>query len=182
MLNRMVKMTRVAVMLLPCWLLPGLAGAQDLREYTHVTMDGRILDTPCSIEPDNRDQTISVGSTPVGGIARQGMGRTVPFHIYLTDCVLRRTDTRLPGWNKFAITFDGESDGDNFAVRGDARGIALQVADVNGHVARPGESLETGMLNESNPELHFTLRVVSNNKPLSKGTFWGIINFRLNYF
>ncbi|WP_158784159.1 fimbrial protein [Pantoea sp. BAV 3049] len=182
MLNGIAKLTGATVLILPSWLFPGLAGAQDLKEHTHVIMDGRILDTPCSIAPDSRDQTISVGSTPVGVIARQGQGQSVPFHIHLKDCVLRRTDTRLPDWNKFAITFDGEADGDNFAVSGDARGVALQVTDKKGNVARPGEALEAGMLNEGDQELHFALRVVSNNKPLRKGTFWSVVHFRINYF
>lgn len=168
--------------LLSVWLFNGSARAEKPLDHTHVTMEGNILDTPCSIDPGSRDQTISMGNTPVGMIARDGVGRPVPFSIRLQDCVLQRFNQRLPDWQSFSITFDGISDGHDFAVKGTASGVALRLFDTDGNIAFPGEPLPRRQLVTGDQELLFKLQLVRNNHPLNKGDYYAVINFGISYF
>lgn len=149
---------------------------------THVSLEGNILDTPCSIDPGSRDQTISMGSTPVGVIARDGAGQAIPFSIQLKDCVLARFDHRLSDWQGVQVIFSGISDGHDFFVRGSAEGVALRILDADGVVAVPGNPLPPSQLMEGNRALHFRMQLVSNHKPLKKGEYHAVIQFGLNYF
>lgn len=151
-------------------------------DSTHVSLAGNILDTPCSIEPGSRDQTISMGSTPIGIIARNGVGHSVPFSIQLKDCNLSRFDSRLPDWQGVRVIFDGISDGQNFLVRGTAGGVALRIFDKEGHVAIPGTPLPSLPLTTSDQTLNFSVQLVSDHKPLRKGEYHAIIQFGLSYF
>lgn len=149
---------------------------------TQLVMEGQILDTPCSIDPGSRDQSINMGASPVSLIAHDRAGRVVPFAIRLRDCVLERVDSRLADWKGFAITFDGVSDGADFAVSAPAKGVALRIRDIEGNRAVPGEPLPEEMLVQGDQTLNFTLQLVADGHPLEKGTYQSVIHFGLSYY
>lgn len=151
-------------------------------DFAHVSLAGNILDTPCSIGPGSRDQTIPMGSTPIGVIARDGFGRSVPFSIQLKDCDLARFAKRLPDWQGVRVIFDGLSDGQDFSVRGTAEGVVLRIFDAEGHVAVPGDPLPSLSLIEGDQTLNFRMQLVSDHKPLKKGEYHAVIQFGLSYF
>lgn len=182
MLSPFAKFTGFLWVLVVCAASVPAARAGSFRDHTHVSMEGAILDTPCSIEPESRDQVIEMGSTSLGLIARKGADKRVPFIIRLTGCVLQRSDPRLPDWQQVAIKFDGVSDGNDFAVRGAGNGVALQIADETGNVVHPGTRLSSVHLTQDDQTLRFTLQLVSNHKPLRQGAYFSVIHFRLNYF
>lgn len=151
-------------------------------DSAQVTLAGNILDTPCSIAPGSRYQTINIGSTPVGVIAQNGYGRSVPFSIQLKDCELARFSSRLPDWRGVRVIFDGLSDGQDFSVHGSASGVALRILDTEGHVAIPGRPLSSFPIMAGDQTLNFMLQLVSDHKPLKKGEYHAVIQFGLSYF
>lgn len=152
------------------------------NDETTVYVSGDILDTPCTIAPDSRMQLIAMGQITPGEIARNGAGQAIPFTIRLIDCRLQRIDPHQPNWQRFAVSFDGQTDGDYFALAGTAQGIALQLADEAGNIAHPGMPLPQSVLHNGEQVLHYTLRLVSNHQPLREGSYSSAIHFRLNYF
>jgi len=158
------------------------AVAGDPSDRARVIVEGRILDTPCTIDPGSQEQTIRMGATPVGIIARDGAGQPVPFTVRLRDCVLQRFDRRLPDWQGLSITFDGVSDGEDFAANGAAGGVALRISDADGHRAVPGKPLPGMQLVQGDQALAFTLQLVSNHRPLVKGEYHAVIHFGISYF
>lgn len=158
------------------------ARANNPTDHTRLTVEGQILDTPCSIDPGSRDQSVSMGATPVGVIAREGSGRRIPFSIRLLDCTLARADRRLPDWKGLSITFDGVADGRDFAVSGPAGGVALRITDADGHPAIPGKPLPDRQIVQGDQMLTFTLQLVSNRRALVKGDYRAVINFGISYF
>lgn len=165
-----------------CWLTANVAPVYAAAERARVTVEGQILDTPCSIDPGSREQTILMGDTPVGVIARTGAGRAVPFAIRLRDCSLARFDRRLPDWQGLSIAFDGVADGSDFAVSGPAAGVALRIFDADGHKAVPGRPLPDAQLVQGSQDLNFTLQLVGNHRPLVKGDYRAVIHFGISYF
>lgn len=151
-------------------------------DHTHVSMEGKIIDTPCAIAPTDRNQLISLGSTSINIIARNGADRLVPFTIRLVGCELKHIDGRLPAWQGFSVTFDGVSDGKDFAIRGTAGGVALRITDADGHVALPGVPLPFEQLVRGDQSLNFNLQLVTDHQPLVKGNYHAVIRFGLSYF
>ncbi|ELC6383284.1 type 1 fimbrial protein [Enterobacter hormaechei] len=152
------------------------------KDHTRVFLDGNILDTPCSIDPGSRDQTIRMGATPVSVIAQDGAGHMVPFTIQLKDCDLARVNRQLPDWQGVRVIFNGISDGQDFLVHGTAKGVALRIFDAKGHVAVPGIPLPSLPLIAGDQALSFRMQLVSDRKPIVKGEYHAIIQFGLSYF
>lgn len=151
-------------------------------DHTRVFLDGNILDTPCSIDPGSRDQTIRMGATPVSVIARAGAGHMVPFTIQLRDCDLARVKRQLPDWQGVRVIFDGITDGQDFLVHGTAKGVALRIFDAEGHVAVPGTPLPSLPLIAGDQALSFRMQLVSDHKPIRKGEYHLVVQFGLSYF
>lgn len=168
--------------LLLSFMIVNQARANNPTDHTRLTMEGQILDTPCSIDPGSRDQSISMGDTPVRSIAREGGGMRIPFSIRLLDCTLARVDRRLPDWKGLSITFDGVADGRDFAVNGSAGGVALRITDADGHPAIPGKPLPDKQVVQGDQMLSFTMQLVSNHRALVKGYYRAVINFGISYF
>ncbi|VFS14982.1 fimbrial anchor (mannose-resistance fimbriae), MrfB protein [Enterobacter cancerogenus] len=146
-----------------------------------VSMQGSIIETPCAIDTQSRDQSIDMGTTPVGVIARDGQGAARPFSIQLINCSLPR-GMQLPDWQSFQITFDGERRGGFFGVHGSAQGVALELVDANGNIAHPGEPLPTGALADGDLRLNYSLRLVGDRDVLQAGQFTSTLRFRMDYY
>ncbi|MGG8041373.1 fimbrial protein [Klebsiella aerogenes] len=158
------------------------AGAAE-HGHGRVNMQGSIIDTPCAIDVNSRDQTIDMAVIPVGQIIRDNHGPERAFHIRLINCTLTPLRPNSPDWSKFRITFDGPSTGQNlFRVSGDARGVGLQIADTAGAVAIPGEAMPAAELLIGNMQLNYTLRLMSNREHLRAGAYRTTIRFKLDYF
>lgn len=150
--------------------------------WGRVNMEGAIIETPCAIDTDSYDQTIDFSVLPLSQIIRNGDGGTRAFTIRLVNCVLGRADPTLPDWQRFQMTFDGEHRNGLFEVLGDARGVALQIADSQGRVAYPGEALPAGALTAGNKQLHYSIRLVGNQQVLRAGHYYSTVRFKLDYY
>ncbi|RTP97277.1 type 1 fimbrial protein [Enterobacter sp. WCHEn045836] len=168
------------------FLLPALllftsdVGARNWGRGT-VSMQGSIIDAACAISVESRDQTVNMGVSPTGGL-REGQETSKPLSIELINCALERPVPNHPGWRNFQVTFDGDADGQLFGISGDAKGIAIQISDEEGHIARPGEALPAGKIAPENMLLKYTIKIVSNNKVIVPGDYFSSIRFKMEYF
>ncbi|MEE4412055.1 MULTISPECIES: fimbrial protein [unclassified Serratia (in: enterobacteria)] len=150
--------------------------------WGRVNMEGAIIDTACAIAAGSRDQTIDMDTVPVSQIIRDGQGLTRPFTVELINCVLERPDNKLPDWKHFRVTFDGDADGKLFGVQGEAKGVALQIADSLGNVAIPGGPLPVGDITPGRMLINYSMKLVSNNQPLRAGNYFSTVRFKMDYY
>ena len=156
--------------------------AAQVREHGRVWLNGSITETPCAIDTRSRDQSVNMGATPTAAIARDGHGPSRRFSIRLVNCSLTRSAGALPDWRYFRTTFDGHGADSRFDLAGDARGVALQLADARGNIARPGVPLPPGQLAEGDQRLDYTLRLVSSSGALKAGDLRATLKFRMDYY
>ncbi|XXD09670.1 fimbrial protein [Klebsiella sp. R445] len=147
-----------------------------------VSMEGAIVETPCAIDVGGRDQSLSMGTIPLSQLIRDGYGPKKIFSIRLVNCVLTRISPTLPSWQRFMVTFDGDTDRGHFGLTGEARGVALMIHDVTGVRAIPGEALPARSLIPEEMLLRFTLSLVGNQQTLHVGNYRSAIRFRIDYY
>lgn len=147
-----------------------------------VNMQGAVIETACAIDTDSSDQTIDMSVMPLSQIIRDGQGVQHPFEIRLVNCVLGRVDKTQPDWQRFQVTFDGRADNGLFGVEGQARGVALQLADNVGNIATPGEPLPAMDIIAGDHELNYSLRLVSNQQILRAGDYTSTLRFKMDYY
>ncbi|XTZ38509.1 fimbrial protein [Salmonella enterica] len=170
------------------WALSGAAYAASVTHATdqghgRVNMHGLIIDTPCAIAVESRDQTIDLSTVPVGEIIRDGAGPAISFQIRLVNCLLKPLTPNKPDWSRFQVTFDGAvTDGQLFALNGDARGLGLVIDDPAGHRIVPGVPTRFAALQAGSMNLGYTLRLVSNHQKLRAGAYSTSIRFKLDYY
>lgn len=154
--------------------------AQASTSWGSINMDGSIVDSACAIDTGSYEQVVDMGILPIGTIRQQGQGPVQPFHIALIGCSL--TSYSGSAWQTFSVTFDGPASGDWFAVSGEARGVAMQLQDVDGKTIYPGKSTEKQNITPRNKVLHYGLRLVSDKKPLRPGEYQSALRFKLDYY
>ena len=147
-----------------------------------VTMGGSIIESPCAIDADSRDQSVNITTVPVSQIIHDRESPTSDFSIRLINCVLTPVTPGTPNWQTFNITFDGPTDGRNFDVFGHANGLSVKISDTAGKVAIPGRAMPDLPISAGNTTLHYKVRVVSNNKRLKPGNYQTTIRFKMDYY
>lgn len=153
------------------WGMCSLASA----DYGTLTTHGTVIDDTCSIDTPSLDQTVIMDTLSVGYVLRTGAGPSQPFSVRLLNC-----DQNI--LSKYRVTFNGASDGDNFDLTGQAEGVALEISDQQGNVARPGIALPEQLPVGDASELEYNLRVVGNTHTLRAGDYRTLIRFSLDYF
>ncbi|MHA6679804.1 fimbrial protein [Enterobacter cloacae] len=175
------KQFTAVVFLMPVLFLFSLdAGARNWGRGT-VSMQGSIIDAACAISVESRDQTIDMELSPIGKL-QEGQEISTSISIELVNCVLERPVPNHPGWRNFQVTFDGDADGQLFGVSGNAKGIAIQISDEQGHIARPGEALPAGAIMSETMILKYRIKIVPNNKAVVPGDYSSSIRFKMDYF
>lgn len=147
-----------------------------------VSMGGSIIETPCAIDADSRDQSVSITTVPISQIIQDRESPTRDFSIRLINCVLTPATPGKPNWQFFNITFDGPTDGRNFDVFGHANGLSVKITDSNGNVAIPGKAMPDLPIKVGSNTLNYNVRVVSNNKRLKPGNYQTTIRFKMDYY
>ncbi|WP_051506680.1 fimbrial protein [Chania multitudinisentens] len=145
-------------------------------------MAGAIVETPCAIDVGGRDQSLSMGTLPIGQLIRDGRGPKKIFSIRLVGCVLTRIDRTQSKWQRFVVTFDGDNDHGHFGLTGDAHGVALMLHDVMGVKAIPGGAMPANAIAPEEMQLHYTLSLVGNQETLRPGNYRSAIRFKMDYY
>ncbi len=181
-INGVNKMEYVVASCLLGALLSGAATAKTLVKRGQVMMEGSIIAAACAIEMNSRDQVIDMDTVPVSKIARDGRGIARPFTIRLINCTLQHANSSLPDRQSFRVTFDGTAEGDLLAVKGEARGVALQIKDDRGNIALPGVALPPAALTPGDKALQYTMNLVPNRQGLRAGEYRSTVRFKLDYY
>lgn len=155
-----------------------------------VTLGGEIIDAACAMDTSSAYQIIEMDPMPVGRLIRLGEGDPHFFTLRLTNCSLTRTNPnhpgeKLPDWQHIRVTFDGVPDrqGRSFAANGSSQGVAFHIIDAQGHESLPGVPMAMIPLSSAQDQvLHYTLKLVGNNQPLSVGSHRAAVRFRLEYY
>lgn len=154
-----------------------------------VNLGGEIFDAACNLEVTDTYQTIEMDPTPIGRLARDGQGEPHPFTLRLVNCALTRHSAirlgeSLPDWQHVRVTFDGTDDrgGRSFGIIGSSQGVALHITDAEGRESFPGIPMPLSALTGKDQVLHYTLRLVGNNRLMAVGSHRAAVRFRLEYF
>ena len=151
-------------------------------DWGRVSMEGSITDTACAIDPGSLEQTIDMAILPISQLVENGVGNEHPFEIRLLDCRLANADPEKSNRQHFAVSFDGAADGNNFAVYGDAEGIAMQIVDDKGNTTTPGVPSPEINIIPTDMKLNYALRLVGNGKVLRAGAYYSSVHFKLDYY
>lgn len=154
-----------------------------------VTLAGVVIDSACGLEGASVDQTVELGSEPIGRLLRDGEGQAQTFQLRLINCSLTRPDpsrpgVNLPDWEHVRVTFDGASDmdGHTFATFGASQGVAFHLEDAAGEACAPGKPMGLYPLTEGDMTLNYTVRLVGNGVPMLAGDHTAAVRFKLEYF
>ena len=170
-------------------LVAGVSVVQANQGNGRVMLEGQIVDSACALDAISSYQAIEFDLLPMGQLIRQGQSLPKSFILRLVKCSLVRPDSFRPGsylpdWQHVRVTFDGLADGSGrfFAVGGTAQGLALRIADTQGQESVPGVPMTMTALTGADQELHYTLQLVGNGRPMAVGSHRTAVRFRLEYF
>ncbi|HGM7059548.1 TPA: fimbrial protein [Serratia marcescens] len=150
--------------------------------WGRVNMEGAIVNAACAIESGSRDQTIDMKTLPVEEISRDGHGLTRPFTLKLVNCGLSGDNTANSGCQHFRMIFDGNAEGKSFGVIGNARGVALRIADSIGQEIYPGVPMSIENSLTKDYRLNYSMQLVANRQVLRAGDYRSAIRFKLDYY
>lgn len=167
-----------------CWIaaVASPAGAAH-QGQGRVNMQGSIVDVPCAIAVNSRDQTVDLAVLPVGQIMRDGQGPASTFSIQLINCSLQPMRVGRTDWSQFRVTFAGEvTDRELFGVSGHAQGMGIQITDAVGNVAQSGVAMPPGALVAGDTRLDYSLRLVGTHQILRAGAYRTTVRFKMDYY
>lgn len=150
--------------------------------WGRVNMEGAIVNAACALEAASRDQTIDMKILPVEQITRDGRGLTRPFTLKLVNCGLAGENSTNTGRQHFRMIFDGNAEGKNFGVIGDARGVALRIVDSIGTDIYPGVPMSIENTLTKDYRLNYSMQLVANSQVLRAGDYRSAIRFKLDYY
>ncbi|MEL4015262.1 fimbrial protein [Dryocola clanedunensis] len=154
-------------------------------EHGRVSMNGEIVDSACSLDMANSDQTIDMLTQPISEIISNTEGLPKPLTISLQNCSLQRASKNSQqgeDWNYFQITFDGERSDKYFGVSGDAGGVALEIYDQGGNMALPGEPMPQRNIQPGASSMKYFIKLVGDGKTLQPGAYHTTIRYKLDYY
>ncbi|ENR5390400.1 TPA: type 1 fimbrial protein [Providencia rettgeri] len=178
----------IIVMVLSGMIFAPIASAQNQNSRAQsqfkgtVTMGGSIIESPCAIDADSRDQSVNIITVPVSQIIHDRESPASDFSIRLINCVLTPVTPGAPNWQTFNITFDGPTDGRSFDVFGHANGLSVKISDIAGNVAIPGKAMPDLPIRAGETTLHYKVQIVPNNKRLKPGNYQTTIRFKMDYY
>ncbi|HEJ9414503.1 TPA: type 1 fimbrial protein [Proteus mirabilis] len=146
------------------------------------SLSGGIVDTPCTINTDSKDQAIDMGVIPINRLIQFGESEPISFNINLINCRWEKNASIQDEWRNFNIAFIAPSKGDYFTVNGNAKGIKLSIYDYFKNKVIPGNVLNLQGINSRDIKLKYTLYLVRDDERLETGVFHTLINFRISYY
>ncbi|PVZ83013.1 fimbria A protein [Serratia sp. S1B] len=145
-----------------------------------VNFVGSIIDAPCSITPENLDQTVNMGEVSNATLGVAGKGDTQPFQIKLVGCDLETAKS-------VDVTFKGIADAagkDKLAIQGSAAGAAIEMVNKSdGTAIELGKATSFANLVDDSNTLKFGATLVSTaeREDIVPGAFTANADFMLTY-
>lgn len=147
-----------------------------------VQLAGSIVDSACTIRVGNDNQTVAFKPTALNGLVSGDSSFQQPLNISISDCTGSRAYSHTAPSQRFKLTFEGESEGQYFGIRGGAQGIALQIKDEQGKLISPGMLLEHSTLSTDRLMLNYSLTLVGNGHALEAGDYHVTIKLSIQHF
>lgn len=162
--------------------LPEYWGEENVWWHGRATFSGEVIVPACVLAMEDAWQAVDMGETPLREMQKFASPEK-RFQIRLRECELAGTGNRVFTGSRVRVIFDGVRDEtpDRFSTSGDAKGVALQILDGQGYVARAGEVMPAQVLSGNEQGLDYTLRLVRNQEALSAGNYYASIRFRVDY-
>ncbi|MBH3259862.1 type 1 fimbrial protein [Serratia marcescens] len=143
-----------------------------------VTFTGSIIDAPCSISPDSKDQVVDLGQ--ISNVALKGGGKSNPrnFDIKLEQCDTATLKT-------VTTTFSGVASAGNanlLGIAGTASGAGVAITH-NGEAVKLGESTKPFTLVDGDNTIHFAAHLQGEgaSAAIVPGDFTAVANWTLAY-
>ncbi|EEC0448232.1 type 1 fimbrial protein [Salmonella enterica subsp. enterica] len=163
--------------------LPEYWGEENVWWHGRATFSGKVIVPACTLAMEDAWQSVDMGETPVRELQNGHIGPGKMFQLRLRDCELAETGKRVFTGNRVRVTFDGihGENPEQFSTTGQATGVDLQIRDEQGYPARAGKVMPPLQLTGNEQGLNYTLQMVRNGKPLSAGSFYAALRFKVDY-
>lgn len=155
----------------------------DVWWHGRTSFHGQVIAPTCTLATEDAYQTIDMGGTSIRELQKAPIGPEKKFRLRLRNCELAGRGKRLYTSSRIRVTFDGEQGGtpDTFLLAGQAKGIDLQIRDMQGDIAKIGKPMPPLLLSGNEEELNYTLRVIRNSQPLKAGNYYAVLRFKVDY-
>ncbi|WDZ51808.1 fimbrial protein [Acinetobacter vivianii] len=148
----------------------------------HVALGGEVVESACAISPEHLEQHIMLNNISPDRLVRGDGGELHPFSIDLINCNPQRQNPAHESWLGFQITFEGRADGNNFELQGESQGLALEIQDDRGFIARPGIAMPSHPVPVGERKLNYNLRLIGNQKLMKAGRHFAVLKYKLDYY
>lgn len=162
-------------------------------EHGTLTVTGQLVDSPCQMSMESRDQSIDLGTLASAELAYPGArSQPVHFEVRLQGCLVAsghmrdsQTDSTTSGKNQpvvdMAFTAPADFSDPSLMKLSGVEGIALRLTDNHNRDVRLGSHGIPQLLAPGDNSLHW--KVVAERVPgrLVPGAFRAITDFRLSY-
>lgn len=152
-----------------------------------VKFTGKIIDAPCSIDPDSIDQTKSFGQVANVALVNGGKSSVVNFDIKLLGCDVTSAGAK----NKVKVTFTGPNGGATgntntlLGITGTARGASIAMYDYSNQPITLGTATTVQNLANGDNTLVFSAYLQGHAgttlADIEEGDFTSTTNFTLAY-
>ncbi|UVO09242.1 type 1 fimbrial protein [Pectobacterium polonicum] len=163
-------------------------GAQAADSHNgSVTFKGKIIDTPCSVSPEDLHQTIDFGEISKTVLENGGTSEIKPFDITLKDCSL---DTATSAKIVFSGGVASGTNNELLALNGSASGAGIAVERVGEKIKFDGTTLAVAATPLSNGDNIFSFTSYVEKLPtpeagqapvVTTGSFSSTANFVVSY-
>lgn len=157
------------------------AQAADMGHGT-VSFTGSIIDAPCSISPENIDQTVDLGQVSNSALAKKGKTSPKFFSIRLDNCALT-AEEGATAKSKVSVKFTGTSgmtDG-MLGLVGTAQGASLALTDKSGNLIPLNSASAAQTIQDGENTLSFGAYLQGDGDAVVPGDFKSVANFMMDY-
>ncbi|EDW1731967.1 type 1 fimbrial protein [Salmonella enterica subsp. enterica] len=163
-------------------------------EYGVLTVTGDLVDSPCHLSMDSRDQTIDLGMLAASELKYPGArSRPVQATVRLEGCLpaagnLYDTQTGAVTISNnqpvvdVAFSAPTDSSSPSLVKLTGVKGIALRMTDDKNRVVRFGSHGKQHILSPGDNILHWTIVAERVQGPLLPGAFRAVTDFKLSYY
>ncbi|PHM37423.1 major mannose-resistant fimbrial protein [Xenorhabdus mauleonii] len=153
---------------------------ENMNDRGFVHFKGTIINPTCSIKNPHIDVNFGEVRTSKFKSNKDGQSERIPFDIILENCA------DITG-KKISTTFTGDvdsADGDLLAIRGEAKGVGIQIGDLNdgenGRMVRLGHPTTAVDAVDNRLRFDANLKTIPGQN-VTTGNFFAFAHFTLSY-
>lgn len=162
-------------------------------EHGTLTVAGQLVDSPCRMSMESRDQSINLGTLASADLTYPGArSQPVRFSVRLENCLAAsghlyddRTDALTRGADQpvvnVAFTAPADFSDPSLMKLSGVKGIALRLTDAQNHDIRLGDRGVPHLLTPGDNMLNWTVVAERTPGSLVPGAFRAVADFRLSY-